>query len=163
MLKERFQELETLLCEETKSFYGSKLVSLVVYGSAGRGTQRHDSDIDILVVADGLPQGRMNRNREFEAVEKKLEPALLSLQGEGIRTRISPVIKTAAEAAGGSPLFLDMVEDARILVDRNGFFARVLDLLRSKLESLGAKRVWKGSAWYWDLKPDYRPGDVIEL
>jgi hypothetical protein len=26
-----------------------------------------------------------------------------------------------------------------------------------------AKRVWKGSAWYWDLKPDYRPGDVIEL
>jgi hypothetical protein len=31
------------------------------------------------------------------------------------------------------------------------------------LAHLGARRVWLGNAWYWDLKPDYRPGDVFEL
>ena len=56
-----------------------------------------------------------------------------------------------------------MVEDARVLYDRNGFFANELTRLRSKLTQLGAKRVWKGNVWYWDLKPDYRPGEVFDL
>jgi hypothetical protein len=31
------------------------------------------------------------------------------------------------------------------------------------LEQLGARRIWRGNAWFWDLKPDYRPGEVFEL
>ncbi|MCY4660185.1 MAG: hypothetical protein OXF93_10300 [Acidobacteria bacterium] len=27
----------------------------------------------------------------------------------------------------------------------------------------GACRLWLGNAWYWDLKPDYKPGDVFDL
>ncbi len=56
-----------------------------------------------------------------------------------------------------------MTEDARILFDREGFFARKLDRLRERLAQLGAKRIWLGNAWYWDFKPDYRPGEVFEL
>jgi hypothetical protein len=56
-----------------------------------------------------------------------------------------------------------MVEDASILFDRNGFFSKILDRLRARLKELGAKRVWKGNIWYWVLKPDYKPGEVIEL
>ena len=56
-----------------------------------------------------------------------------------------------------------MVEDARIVLDRDGFFAGVLDRLRGRLHALGARRVWRGTRWYWDLKPDRRPGEVIEL
>ena len=56
-----------------------------------------------------------------------------------------------------------MVEDARILFDRDGFFAAVLERLRARLEALGARRVWRGNAWFWDLKPDYVPGEVFEL
>jgi hypothetical protein len=33
-------------------------------------------------------------------------------------TSLSPLFKTPAEANRGSPLFLDLVDDARILVDR---------------------------------------------
>jgi hypothetical protein len=35
--------------------------------------------------------------------------------------------------------------------------------LRERLATLGARRVWRGNAWFWDLKPDYQPGDVFEL
>jgi hypothetical protein len=28
---------------------------------------------------------------------------------------------------------------------------------------LDARRIWLGNAWHWDLKPDFKPGDVIEL
>ena len=56
-----------------------------------------------------------------------------------------------------------MTEDARILHDADGCLARVLDRLRHRLRELGSRHVWRGDAWYWDLKPDYRWGDVIEL
>lgn len=163
MLKEKFREIEEELLSELKAFYGKRLVSAVLYGSAARETQRFDSDIDLLVVASGLPDGRMRRIREFEKVEDKMEPLLRKMKEYGINTYISAVIKSPEEAGSGSPLFLDMVEDAKILFDRDGFFSSVLEKLRKRLAELGARRIWKGSAWYWDLKPDYRHGDVIEL
>ena len=157
------KELEKRLLAEIKALYGKRLVSVVVFGSAGRGTQRCDSDLDVLVVADRLPRGRMKRVEEFSSVENRIEPFLKSLQKAGIATDLSPVIKSPEEAEKGSPLFLDMVEDARILVDRNGFFKAVLKRLQCRLEKLGARRIWMGSAWYWDLKPDYKPGECFEL
>jgi hypothetical protein len=33
----------------------------------------------------------------------------------------------------------------------------------SGLHELGARRVRLGSAWYWDLKPDFKPGEVFDL
>ncbi|MBI3393701.1 MAG: nucleotidyltransferase domain-containing protein [Nitrospirae bacterium] len=163
MLKEKFKALEDVLLAETERCYGERLVSLVLFGSAARGTQRFDSDVDFLIVARDLPRGRLKRVREFQAVDERLGPFLGKLRGSGINTGLSPVFKAPEEAEEGSPLFLDMVEDAKILFDRDGFFARRLERLRERLKALGAKRIWRGNAWYWDLKPDYKPGDVIEL
>lgn len=163
MLKERFKELQDKLLAEVKSFYGDRLVSFVVFGSVARETYRFDSDIDLLIIAEDLPKGRMKRVAQFLTVEDRIETFLESLKKEGMNTYISPVFKTPEEAEMGSPLFLDMVEDASILFDRNGFFSKVLERLRNRLKELGAKRVWKGNAWYWVLKPDYKPGEVIEL
>ena len=67
---------------------------------------------------------------------------------------LSPVFKTPEEVERGSPLFLDMVEDARILYDDGGFFASCLDHLRFRLSQLGARRIRRGNAWHWVLKPD---------
>ena len=163
MLKERFKELQDKLLTEVKSFYEDRLVSFVVFGSVARETYRFESDIDALIIAEGLPKGRMKRVAQFMTVEDRIEPFLEYLKKEGMNTYISPVLKTPEEAETGSPLFLDMVEDANILFDRNGFFSKILERLRNRLRELGAKRVWKGNAWYWILKPDYKPGEVFEL
>ncbi len=162
-VREVFQGLLNALEAACRSHYGARLVTLAVFGSAGRGTPRPDSDVDLLLVVDPLPDGRIPRVREFDAVEAALSAELDAAHGVGIDTRLSPVFKTPGEAEAGSPLFLDMVDDARLLVDRDGFFASVLARLRRRLESLGARRVWRGNAWIWDLKPDYRPGDVFEI
>jgi hypothetical protein len=41
-------------------------------------------------------------------------------------------------------------------------FDRLLNELLGACQQ-GARRIWCGNAWYWDLKPDYRPGEVFEL
>lgn len=162
-LREGFKALQQELGRACGRFYGARLVSVAVYGSVGRGVMKPDSDIDCLIVADPLPKGRVPRVAEFDAVEKEMLDPLASAAKAGIHTRLSPVIKTPAEVRLGSPLFLDMVDDARILFDRDGFLAGELAGLRARLQRLGARRIWRGSAWYWDLKPDYRQGEEFEI
>lgn len=117
MLREKFRKLEKLLLSEIKSYYGKRLISVFVFGSVARETQTFDSDLDLLIIAKGLPKGRMKRIGEFESVEEKIEPLLESLcKEDGINTYISTIIKSPEEAERGSPLFFDMVEDARILM-----------------------------------------------
>ena len=73
------------------------------------------------------------------------------------------MLMTRAELERGSMLLLDMTEDARILFDPQGCLADALERLRRRLRALGSRRIWLGNAWYWDLKPDYKPGDVFDL
>jgi len=143
--------------------YGERLVSVVVFGSVGRGTPRPDSDVDVLIVADDLPDGRLRRVAEFRSVEVALAPLLAELASAGYHIELSPVFKTRAELARGTPLLLDLVDDARILYDRENFFGATLARLRARLDQLQARRIWRGSAWWWDLKPDYQVGEVFEL
>lgn len=162
-LAELAVDLEATLLEHTLLHYGERLVAIAIFGSAGRGTARPDSDIDLLVVARGLPDGRVARNQDFNRVEDALEPAFAVVRGKGCSWYLSVVFKTPEELALGSPLLLDMTDDARVLYDPEGVLAGALDRLRERLAQLGARRVWRGSAWYWDLKPDYVPGEVFEI
>jgi predicted nucleotidyltransferase len=140
MLKEAFEEVLAELARAAQAVYQDRLVTVAVYGSVGRGTMRHDSDVDVLLIARDLPHGRLQRVKQFEAVEDALQPVLRRLRDQGIETELSPILKTPEQAMAGSPLFLDMTEDARLLYDRDRFFELRLAQLRSRLAELGSKR-----------------------
>ena len=163
MLKEIFCKIQQALQKGVKAHYGDRLVSVVFFGSAARGAQNYDSDLDFLIVCDDLPPGRMKRVKEFEEIENALQPPMEKAKQQGCHIRLSPIFKTRDEAIKGSPIFLDMVEDAEIAYDRDCFFANILAGMKKRLAALGARRVWRGNAWYWDLKPDFKPGEVFEI
>jgi len=143
--------------------YGDRLVALALFGSVARGTMRPDSDIDLLVVARELPCGRMARVREFDAVEAALGQTLAHAAHSGVNTALSPIFKTPEELSRGSFLFLDMTDQAKILYDPQGLLSAYLADLGERLARQGARRIAKGGAYYWKLKPDFRWGDRIEL
>jgi predicted nucleotidyltransferase len=98
-----FERLLPEICRAVQQVYGERLVTLAVFGSVGRGTPRPDSDIDLLVIADHLPPGRLRRVAEFEAVEAALAPNLAAAAARGVRTAAvsSPVSWTGS--GNGSP------------------------------------------------------------
>ncbi|NSW83829.1 MAG: nucleotidyltransferase domain-containing protein [Syntrophothermus sp.] len=161
MFREEFEVALHALLRATKKVYGGRLVSLAVFGSVGRGTPRPDSDIDLLLVADDMPRGRMKRMAEFVRVEEEMKACLPQLNH--ISVDLSPVLKDRNEVLAGSLLFLDMIEDARILYDKGGFFTSFLCKQRERLAELGAHKHYRKGAWYWVLKKDYKPGEKVEI
>ena len=163
MAQSKHELLLQPLLEAVRTHYGERLISVVLFGSVARESAGPGSDVDILIVADPLPQGRLKRVAEFEVVESALAGPLAELARDGMDVLLSPVFKTSEEVRLGSPLFLDMVREGRILFDRDDFMHKYLEALRASLEALGARRVEYRGSWYWDLKPGYRKGDVIDL
>lgn len=158
-IPEPFQTALAVACGGWLSLLGEDLVSLVLFGSVARGSARVDSDLDLLVVARGFPRSLRDRRRPLI----DLWQALRSRQ-ELISVQWNLVTKTPEEARGHSPLYLDMVLDAVLLYDREGFFATVLSEMRARMQTLGSRRVVLGDgSWYWDLKPDFRFGEIVEL
>ncbi|MFZ5556237.1 MAG: nucleotidyltransferase domain-containing protein [Pseudomonadota bacterium] len=163
MYRQGFERILAALPGACEAVYGGRLVSLAVFGSVARGTMRPDSDIDLLLVANPLPDGRMERMAEFDAVEERLRKPLAEARAEGVQTILSPVFKTPEELRQGSFLFLDLTDQALILHDRGSVLRDYLEGLAARLRAMGARRVYKGGGYYWVLKPDYKPGDRIEL
>ena len=163
VLRRKINDLVEMIVKACQDVYGNRLLTVAVFGSVGRGTPNPFSDIDLLIVAENLPPGRLSRMEHFNRVEKLVEPRLRELSREGINTSLSPVIKTPPEIHAGSLLFLDMIEDAAIFYDRDRFFNRYLACLAERLQSLGATRVKRGERWHWVLKPDYQQGEVFEI
>ncbi len=159
----RYQALARELLRAAGEVYGERLVSLAIFGSVGRGTAGADSDLDLLLIAEQLSDGRLSRMAEFDQVEERLQATLAELAKNGIRTELSPVLKTPAEAGGESLLFLDLLTDSVPLFDRGDFLVRLLERLAARLKDLGARKIIKGNAWYWDLKPNLKAGEEFKL
>jgi len=150
------------LRDALRSRFGERLVSLVLYGSRARGTQRDDSDIDVLIVVDGLPPDRAGRHALLRPLKQAVDRQHMRARGRPA-PHLAYIVKTREEAKHRAPLYLDMTEDAVLVWDRDGFFAGVLDGLRRRMAELGSRRVWLRDGWYWILKPDMQWGERVEL
>jgi len=156
------KELLTIL----EGFFGEDLVSVVVFGSVARGDAKPSSDTDVLVVARNMPRSMSDRMGIMVKVLMNLEKTetCRELREKGVCTWIQFHPLSIEEAGLNRPIYLDMVEDAVILLDKNGFMKNVFDKLRKRLEELKARRVYlEDGSWFWDLKPDIKRGEVVEI
>lgn len=145
---------------------GDSLLAVVLYGSVARGTASETSDIDLLIVQRGAPSSYYERLEPVLEVEHALKEdrVFQDLAGRGLFPSLSPLLLSEAEAEENRYIFLDMVEEAVVLFDPEGFFASRMEELRQRLHELGARRIFlPDGSWYWDLKPDLVLGEVFEL
>lgn len=126
---------------------GKHLVAVALFGSCARGEAKEDSDVDLLVIADGLLEHPYHRTIWLNRCV-----AQAALKTTGF------VAYTPAEFdADFSSLYLDWGQDAVILYDPTGFLYRRLTRIRALTAEAGLYRVRTadGFAWRW-RKPPHR-------
>jgi len=157
--------LEEVL-NQLRSRLGGDLVSVILFGSFGRGEAGEGSDIDLLVVSENFKESFGGRFDLFNEIERQLisSGARRRLRELGFGTLISPVPLAPEEVERNPPILLDILTDGVILYDRDEFMGNHLGKLKHRLEVLGAKKVYLPSGrWYWDLKPGYKLGESVEI
>ncbi|MBI5525736.1 MAG: nucleotidyltransferase domain-containing protein [Deltaproteobacteria bacterium] len=148
-----------------KKSFGDNLVSVVLYGSVARGEARKDSDIDVCLVFRSLPKCRHERTKLIHPIllDLRERESYLSLYRERYLPEIAPISYTAGEIEDTKPIFLDMVEDAILLLD-DGTFSAKLHGLRKRMAELGTRKVaLDDGSHYWVLKPGMRLGEEVVI
>lgn len=162
-----YREYASLIVRLLRARLGERLVSAVLFGSVARGEADEGSDLDLLVVLEGFEGSFGDRFQVFQEIEAKdlldSEPRR-RLRERGLGTLISPVPLTPEEVERHPPILLDILTDGIILYDKGDFMKDHLAELEGRLKALKARKVrLPGGRWYWDLKPDYKLGEVVEI
>ena len=158
--------VEPLLDDVSASLQAKlKIRSIVLFGSLARGEERKQSDIDLIVVSEEFPESYSARLDLLRPIfqEVKRTESYLRLLRKGYRFSFSAVPYRPEDLDDTPPLLLDVTEDGVILHD-DGLMRRKLAELKKRLRALGSKRVYtQAGKWYWVLKPDLKPGEIIQI
>ena len=154
----------SLIANKLEEILQDDLISVLLFGSAARGEAGEGSDIDILIVAEKF--GEEGRFEVFNEIEKDLKASeeYRELKENKLGTLISPVPLTPSEVEKNPSILLDIVMDGIMLYDVDDFIENKMKSMRKKLKKMGSKRIFlDDKRYYWDLKPDYKLGEVVEI
>ena len=158
-----WRNLAERVVSEYRAALGDDLRAVALFGSVARGEAGPDSDLDLYLVTrirvSPLLDPRLDRVRGVRESPEYHELARLGYQPDPM-----PILHTVEHLATHPWILLDISHHGVILHDPDGVLARELEAVRRRLADLGARRVEQpDGSWYWDLKQDWRPGEVVEL
>jgi predicted nucleotidyltransferase len=90
-LNETLKGLAIACAEVLKEQLGESLVTVVLFGLVARGETSSRSDIDLLMIASGLPESRLARQLCLERADDLLEPRLQALRRQGILSAVEEI------------------------------------------------------------------------
>jgi predicted nucleotidyltransferase len=123
--------------------YGSRLRTVVLFGSRARGDASLHNDHDVFAVIEDLPPDPLKRTRE---VRRSLVECLAELPGSvNLRAKTPPEFE-----ADLTPLYLDVCVDGICLFGEK-YFLPMRDKARAALAASGMKRTRLGRSLYWML------------
>lgn len=142
---------------------GDRLLAVALFGSAARGEAGPYSDLDLLIVHQG---DRKEVHATFVdlVLELRHTTEYQELSRQGILAEPYPLFVSREKLANTPWILLDIVDHGILLYDPAGILEARLKALRTRLQELGTQKIVLGDGtWYWKLKPDWKPGEVIEL
>lgn len=162
-----YQDLIGVFLKILEKRFGKSLISVVLYGSVARGKASQTSDVDLLIILGDPPKNYHRRLDPILESQKQLECSSMYKKIKdqlGVFPFFSYLILSKEEAQENRYIYLDMIEDGKILYDRDGFFFRKMQGMKKRIKELGSKKIYlEDGSWYWDLKPDLKPGEVFAL
>ncbi len=139
------------------------LLAVVLYGSVARGSAGPESDIDLLIL---YRKGEIDLDKVYvnSALQADKSAEYQRLYKKGLYGEISPLLMTLKEIRKNPLILLDIMEEGIILYQRGNCFTELIERMRAVTKKLGTRKVnLPDGSWYWELKPSWKPGELIEV
>jgi len=143
--------------------YTDCLTSVCVYGSVARGTASETSDVDMLIVIEGLGGSVGRRLEELYAAIAPIEDERRFLSRNRVFTDLSFFPLSRNEASRFLPIYLDLIDEGIIVFDRKDFLNKILSQCRLLVVRTGGEKVATRGGWFWRLDPDMPVGERIAV
>lgn len=119
---------------------GKKLVSCVLFGSVARGRAKEHSDIDLLIVADDIPEFKYRSSLISTDVFE-----ILMKHKIAISTILMEPKEIVSSVNSKFPLLLGIVLGYKILYDKDRFFQEQMAILKKSLKKENAS--YENGVW----------------
>ncbi len=119
--------------EKAQNLSGIEIISIAIFGSTVRHENHADSDIDLLVVAEGIAEKRIQRIPDVIKIKRELNigfPLDILLVSKG---------ECQVNFRNHNPLYLDIALDAEIIYD-TGFLENLIEETREYIDSNNIRR-----------------------
>ena len=138
------QNIAQQIREKLGKLSGIEIVSLAIFGSTARQENDADSDVDRLVVVEGIAEKRIQRIPDIVRINRQLDL--------GIPLDILLVSKDECQSnfRNHNPLYLDITLDAEIIYDDNGFLKDSIKETREYIDENNIRR--DGDSWSFPVK-----------
>ena len=131
--------LEDVL-NRARQLLGDTLASVVLFGSRARGSSHPDSDLDLLIVAQSLPDEEGRDELALDIAEIGFD------YGLSLQIILATLEETMLSAKTGAPLMFEIYDAHRIIYDKDGFFSQVIEKFAEQLHRWKARKI-KDRVW----------------
>lgn len=133
--------------------YDKKLQGLVLFGSVARGNAKQESDVDLLVVAEDMPERYGDRVRRTLSILSGLDVLKREFYYKmKLYPKLDLILLDAKEMQEPYPFLLDIVKEGIILFERGSYASGILNSLKSEFQRMGAVRVERPNGrWHWEI------------
>lgn len=119
------------------------VISIVAFGSRVKEHYTEDSDLDLLVVANGIPSKRQRRGEEIVMLKKMLPLMPLDIL-------LLTKDETVSNFKNHNPLFLDIAMEGIVLMDTDEFLKKIIEETRHYISNSKIQKIEDG--WIFPVK-----------
>jgi len=119
---------------------GDTLAAVVLFGSRARGSAHSDSDFDLLIVAQSLPDGAQRRELALDIAEVGFD------YGLPVQVVLVSTEETKGAVNTGAPLMFEIHDAHRVIYDKDDFFRHLVNDFTRLLEAWRVRRI-KDRVW----------------
>lgn len=136
-------DIKKALITEGKKSLPFDIVAALLFGSWAKGSEAPDSDIDLLIVADGINTKRHRRGIEIAYIKH-------CLPGLSLDILLLTMEEALSNFRNHNPLFLDIAEEGIIILDKDNLLKDLLLEIREYIRQRGIKRF--GDGWIFPVE-----------
>jgi len=125
--------------------FDSKLIASSIFGSRAKADYHGDSDLDLLVVADGLSNSRVER---IPTIVKLKERCKFPFPVDVILATRSECV---ANFKNHNPLYLDIASDGIVIYDTNRFLTNQIEETLDYIKAKKIRRLEDGDGWRFPI------------